>query len=102
MSTTERRIAEARIHRLFELAEAASSIERATQYVERAREVAERSRVRVPGELKNRFCDGCGRYLRPGDNARARLRSDRGHVSIRCLDCGATNRRPYDGMEEDG
>lgn len=89
-------MSEERLRRLFDLAEDADSVERATRYVERAHEVAERNRVRIPGELKSRCCGGCGRYLRPGDNARVRLRSERGYVSVRCLDCGYTGRRPYD------
>ncbi len=89
--------AEERVEKLFHLAEDADSVEEATRYVERAKEVAESNRVQIPVEDKSKVCNGCGRYLRAGDNARVRLRSDRDHVSIRCLDCGDTNRHPYSG-----
>jgi ribonuclease P protein subunit RPR2 len=90
-------VARERVERLFELADEVheEDPERAARYVERAREIAKSERVRLPSHLKRRYCDSCGAYLVPGKNARVRLRSDRGHVSVRCLECGATERYGY-------
>jgi len=86
-----------RIERLFELADEAhdDNPERAKRYVERARGISTTHRVPIPSGLKRRFCDACGAHLVPGDNARVRLRSDRGHVVVRCENCGATSRYGY-------
>lgn len=89
-------IAEERIERLADLArEAAADCddERARSYVRRAHRVAERNRVRLPRRLRRSSCDACDAYLRPGKNARWRLRD--GHVVVTC-DCGAQARYPYD------
>ncbi|MFB6155697.1 MAG: ribonuclease P protein component 4 [Haloferacaceae archaeon] len=90
-------IPEERIERLHALARAAADdgeFERAREYVRLARRVAERNRVSLPRAFKRYTCDRCDAYLRPGVNARVRLRD--GRVVIRCLDCGATARYPYE------
>ena len=88
-------IAEERIDRLHSLArDAAASCddERAREYVRLARRIAERNRLPLPRDFKRFTCDACDRYMRPGKNARVRLRD--GHVVITC-DCGAQARHPY-------
>jgi ribonuclease P protein subunit RPR2 len=88
-------LAAERIERLHELArEAASECheERARRYVRRARRVAERNRLQLPRAFVRFTCDRCDAYLRPGKNARVRLRS--GHVVVTC-DCGEHDRYPY-------
>ena len=87
-----------RIDRLQELARAATAagdLERAREYVRLARRIGERNRISLPRRFRRFSCDDCDAYLRPGATARVRLRA--GHVSIRCLACGATKRYPYDG-----
>lgn len=89
-------IAEERIERLHDLAREAArecEDERARHYVRLARRVAERNRLRLPRRFKRFTCDRCDSYLRPGKNARVRLRD--GHVAITC-DCGEQARYPYD------
>ncbi|WP_336326334.1 ribonuclease P protein component 4 [Halovenus sp. HT40] len=91
-------IATERIDRLHELAReaaAAGDDERARRYVRRARRIAERNRLRLPRQFVRYTCDRCDAYLRPGANARVRLRD--GHVVITC-DCGEQERYPYDGQ----
>jgi ribonuclease P protein subunit RPR2 len=88
-------VAEERIERLQTLArEAAASEnhERARRYVRRARRLAERNRLPLPRKFLRFTCDGCDLYLRPGVNARVRLRD--GHVVVTC-DCGQQSRYPY-------
>jgi ribonuclease P protein subunit RPR2 len=88
-------VPEERIDRLRSLArEAATASEqdRAREYVRLARRIAERNRVDLPQRLKRFTCDRCDSYLRPGTNARVRLRD--GHVVVTC-DCGEQARHPY-------
>ncbi|NHN47341.1 ribonuclease P [Halostella sp. JP-L12] len=88
-------VPEERIERLESLAREAASEsqqDRAMEYVRLARRVAERNRVNLPRRFKRFTCDRCDRYLRPGVNARVRLRD--GHVVITC-DCGEQARYPY-------
>jgi ribonuclease P protein subunit RPR2 len=90
-------VAAERIDRLHELArQAAASGEDdlAREYVRLARRVAERNRLALPKRFRRFTCDTCDAYLRPGSNARVRLRD--GHVVVTC-DCGAQARYPYDG-----
>ena len=89
-------VAAERIERLHDLARAAATDDehdRARYYVRLARRVAERNRLTLPREFRRFTCDRCDAYLRPGRNARVRLRD--GHVVITC-DCGAHTRYPYD------
>ena len=89
-------IAAERIDRLHELAkEAAADGDRelAREYVQLARRIGERNRLRLPREFTRSTCDACDAYLRPGANARVRLQD--GHVVVRCQECGATARYPY-------
>ncbi|MFB6080060.1 MAG: ribonuclease P protein component 4 [Haloferacaceae archaeon] len=89
-------IPEERIERLHDLArEAAAAREhdRAREYVRLARRIAERHRCGLPRSFARSTCDACDAYLRPGANARIRLRP--GRVVVRC-DCGATDRYPHD------
>ncbi|QSW98369.1 ribonuclease P protein component 4 [Haloterrigena alkaliphila] len=89
-------VAAERIDRLHELARAATAdddYDRARYYVRLARRIAERNRLTLPREFRRFACDRCDAYLRPGRNARVRLRD--GHVVITC-DCGAHARYPYE------
>ena len=89
------RIAAERIERLADLAReaaAAGDHDRARAYVRLARRVAERHRLSLPREFARATCDRCDAYMRPGVNARVRVR--RGRV-IRTCDCGEISRYPY-------
>jgi ribonuclease P protein subunit RPR2 len=89
-------IAEERIDRLHELAREAATageFDRSREYVRLARRIAERNRCRLPRAFRRYTCDECDVYLRPGVNARVRLRP--GRVVVRC-DCGATKRFPHE------
>lgn len=89
-------IPEERIERLHELAREAAATgdhDRARGYVRLARRIAERHRCGVPRAFARSICDACDAYLRPGANARVRLRP--GRVVVRC-DCGAIARYPHD------
>ncbi|MFX1565783.1 MAG: ribonuclease P protein component 4 [Promethearchaeota archaeon] len=80
---------------LFERAEAVAPQDPALaqRYVQSARRIMMRTRVRLPQELRHRYCHRCEHYFRPGINARVRLRNAGRNKSlvITCLSCG--NRR---------
>ncbi|WP_049925214.1 ribonuclease P protein component 4 [Halopiger goleimassiliensis] len=89
-------VAAERIERLEELARSATEAgdeDRAKYYVRLARRIAERNRLSLPRSFTRFTCDRCDAYLRPGDNARVRLRD--GHVVVTCA-CGEHDRYPYE------
>lgn len=75
-----------------ELSALAGHPERSDRYVQLARRIGTRYNVRLPPELRHRFCRGCSSYLREGSTVRTRLRSGR---QVRtCLKCGRAYRTP--------
>ncbi|HDR46396.1 ribonuclease P protein component 4 [Methanofollis tationis] len=88
------RIAKERIERLFALAEEVSGTDptRSKRYVALARRIGMRQRVRIPADLRFRFCRRCSAYLVPG--ASARVRVQHGKVIVTCLVCGHQKRYP--------
>jgi ribonuclease P protein subunit RPR2 len=91
----QKRIARERIQILFDLAnqEFAKHPERAHRYVELARKIAMRCRVRIPRELKMKFCKNCYKYIMPGVNCKVRLLAR--CVVYHCRECGKDMRYPY-------
>ena len=95
-----RDIARQRVRWLFELADRVFERDPALadRYVELARLIAMRVRVRIPRDLRRRFCHNCGCLLKPGVNCRVRLAKRRSpHLAITCLRCGYVHRIPYKG-----
>jgi len=92
-----RRIARERIRILFEEADKAfkEHPERSKRYVELAKKIGMRYNVRIPRELKRKFCKKCLSYLKPGVNCRIRTRRDKQAVIVTCLVCGHVSRHPY-------
>ena len=75
-----------RIYRLFELAEAEKDKKLAKRYVELARKIGTRNRVRIPQELKKKFCKKCGAFLKQGVNSKIRV--TKSYLCITCEECG--------------
>ena len=90
----QRKIAAERVHVLFQEAEKRFGKNRdlAHRYVRKARAIAMKVKLRIPQELKRRFCKHCYSYLQPGVNARVRTRG--GKVIISCLECKKFMRIP--------
>lgn len=66
------------------------------RYVNLAREIGMRYRVRLPKELKRKYCKHCHKYLKPGVNAKIRFNQKRfPHIVITCEECGGVKRIPY-------
>ncbi len=63
------------------------------RYVEIARKISMKIKVRIPSELKRRFCKHCHSYLVPGRNCR--VRTHEGKVVYTCGVCRKFMRFPY-------
>jgi ribonuclease P protein subunit RPR2 len=87
-----RRLARERIEILFERAREFFPEHPALsdRCVDIARRIAMRQRVRIPRELRRRFCRCCSAYLVPGSTARIRIH--RGKVIVTCLRCSGHRR----------
>ncbi len=80
-------IAAERVRTLFQQAEQVFSTDKvlANRYVSLARKIAMKVQLRLPKELKRKYCKFCYSYLRPGVNSRSRIR--KGKVIISCFEC---------------
>lgn len=90
----EGRIAEERVPRLLELAEAAARAgrwDRAHRYADLAWRISLRHQLGAGVATRGRVCRRCRSFLVPGATARVRLRE--GRVVRTCLVCGAVRRR---------
>ena len=65
------------------------------RYVKMARKIAMRYNVRIPKEMKNRFCRKCSSYLVSGKTGRTRTRSSQKSLIRYCKECGSISRHPY-------
>ncbi len=89
----ERKIANERIRILIEKAEKMKfeDYELAKRYIKLAKKISMKYRVRIPKELKIKFCKKC-LYPYKLDKFRVRVRKSR--VIITCLNCGFERRIP--------
>ncbi|MBI5066016.1 ribonuclease P [Candidatus Woesearchaeota archaeon] len=67
--------------------------ELANNYVRKARNLAMKHRMRLPLELRRKFCKDCYSYLVPGTNSRVRTKE--GKVVITCFECKGFTRIPH-------
>lgn len=90
----QKEIALERIRILFREAEEISPKNKslAGRYVTLARKIAMKVRLHFPLELKRRYCKHCYSFLKPGINARIRIRG--GKVIISCWECKKFSRIP--------
>ncbi len=91
----KKQIAEQQIAELFLKAEEAfsSNSKVSDRCVRKARRLAMKHKIRLPKELKIRFCKHCNSYLSPSVNCRVRLSG--GKVVYYCLACKKYMRFPY-------
>ena len=66
--------------------------ERSNRYIKLAKKIAMRAKVRIPVELRRRYCKHCLTYLRPGKNCRIRTREKK--LVIYCFNCKKFTRIP--------
>ncbi len=91
-------IARERIKILFDEAKKAArrgEYDFANRYVELARRISMRYNVRIPKDLKRKYCKYCYGYLVPGVNCIVRANSKQKVMEIKCLNCGKVMRFPY-------
>lgn len=95
ISASEKKKVLAAIRRLFREAENIFKKEPrlAERYVKLARRLAMKTRLRMPRELKRKFCKHCGAFLVPSVNCRIRL--GKKQVIYYCLRCKHFMRYPY-------
>ena len=90
-----KQIARERIEILFKEADAVfhedSSLSQ--RYVDLARKLSMKYRVRMPRELKRRFCKHCYCFLKPGVNVR--IRNQEGKMVYYCFSCKKFMRFPH-------
>jgi ribonuclease P protein subunit RPR2 len=65
----------------------------ANRYIELARKIAMKCKIRIPTNLKRKFCKHCYCYLVPGKNCRVRTHD--GKVVYYCFSCKKYMRFPY-------
>jgi len=93
----QQNIAKERIQILFDLAEKEFKKypERSRRYVQLARKIGLRYNVRLPKEIKRKFCRKCDSLLLPGRSCTVRLDSKKRALTIKCLNCNKIYRYPY-------
>lgn len=93
--SSDLKIAKERIKKLFDQAEKEFDKRPAlsNRYVTIARKIAMKFKVRIPKELKRRYCKNCYKYLVPGKNCR--VRTQRGKVVYYCFNCKRYTRIAY-------
>ncbi len=86
------RIARERIQILFRNAEEVFPADPclSDRYVQLARRIAMRHRIRIPLDLRRRYCRSCESFMVPGITARVRIH--RRKVVVTCLRCGKQRR----------
>jgi len=96
------KIAAERIEKLFSLAEQEFDKHpaRSTRYVELARKIGMRYNVRMPAQLKRKFCKNCNSLLKPGATSQTRMASKNRAIVIKCLKCNKIYRYPYGKREK--
>ncbi len=65
----------------------------AKKYVVIARKIAMRLKLRLPKDIKRRFCKECSTYLKSGVNCRIRTKDKA--VVYKCYNCGHVTRIPF-------
>jgi len=90
----QKEIAKERIKELFKQADLTFPKNKAlaNRYITLVRKIAMKVKVRIPLELKRKFCKHCYKYLKPGVNARIRTRDSK--VIISCFECKKFTRIP--------
>ncbi|RLI96685.1 MAG: ribonuclease P [Candidatus Aenigmatarchaeota archaeon] len=93
----EKKIGKERIERLFKLAaeDFHEHPERADRKVELARKIAMRYNIRLPRDLKRKYCKKCYKYLEPNVNCIVKKRP--GYTTVKCLLCGNVSKYPSGG-----
>jgi ribonuclease P protein subunit RPR2 len=91
----QKSIAKKRIFNLFNLADdkaLSGDLDLADRYTDIARRISMKNLVRIPNDLKRKFCKHCYCYLLPDTNCRIRIHNKR--IIIYCKNCNKYTRIP--------
>jgi len=90
-----REIALERIYILFSEAEKCfrKKFDFSKRYVELALKIAKHCNVKIPNELKLKYCKYCKSFLKLGINAK--LRITKNYICLTCLECGKTRKLSF-------
>lgn len=93
-SAKVQKIAKKRIEFLFDEAKDSfkKNIKLSDKYVKIARRIAMKYKIKLPSNLKKKFCKNCYRYLVPGANCRVRIHKHR--IIYYCFSCKHYMRYP--------
>ena len=86
-------IAKQRIKELFKQADTTEDLKKANRYIYLARKIAMKLNIKIPSQLKRKFCKHCYSYFKFGVNARKRIRNKK--IIYYCLNCKKYTRIPY-------
>jgi len=91
----EKKIAREHLKELFQLADEQFSTDqaRAQRYIQLARTIQMKYKIRMPTELKRKYCKHCHHYIRSGTNGRIRIREKT--LIIYCEHCKKYTRIPF-------
>ena len=89
------KIALDRIKKLFKEADSVfkENPKLSNRYVTLARKIAMKYKVKIPSNLKKKYCRHCYCYLKPGQNCRVRVQNNK--VIYYCFNCKKYMRFPY-------
>ena len=62
------------------------------KYVRIARRISMKYKIKLPSDLKKKFCKNCHRFLVPGTNSRVRIHKHR--IIYYCISCKHYMRHP--------
>lgn len=87
MQINRKKLALERVNQLFSEADSVfkEDPKRANRYVQLARKIAMKMNLKLPKEIKRKFCKHCYSYLKPGVNSR--VRNYKSRITIYCNNC---------------
>jgi len=90
-----RKIALDRVKKLFKEADSiyGENSKLSDRYVTLARKIAMKYKLKIPSNLKKKYCKHCYKYLKPGENCRVRIQNNK--VVYYCQNCKKYMRFPY-------
>jgi len=92
------KIAKERIEILFNEAKKSleeNKISKAKRYITLALKIGMKAKVRIPKELRRKFCEKCHIYFIPEKTLRVRIKKGESRINYTCLLCGNVKRYPY-------
>ena len=71
------------------------NIDLARRYIYIIKKYSEKNKIRIPNDVKSKFCKKCFTPWIPGETVRIRLSRRGKYLIYACLNCGYKKRIPY-------